>query len=392
MNVADSQAGSKSRILYVITKANWGGAQKYVFDVAVAAQQAGNEVSVACGTQGEMTSRLEHEGIPVFEVTGLGRDIAPLADAKSLVALTKLIKTLKPTVVHANSSKAGLIAVVAARFSNVPKIIFTAHGWAFNEIRLMWQRGIFAIFHLITVWLSDDVVCVSNAIRDQASWMPFSKNKMRVIHHGIELAQIKEKHEARAALAPHATKSFTDSIWIGTLAELHPIKGLDTAIRAFASIAAQFPQSVLVLIGEGQERNKLVALAAELNLSERIRFCGHIKDAKTYLSAFDIFLFPSRSEALGFAALEAGNASLPVIASRVGGIPEIIEDGISGILVTPDDVDGFAIALSSLLAAPVLRSKLGAGLYEKVIRDFSKEHMIKETLELYIPTLNGEKN
>jgi glycosyltransferase involved in cell wall biosynthesis len=383
MNVADSQHGKKARILYIITKANWGGAQKYVFDVATAAQRVGHDVSVACGTQGELTSRFEHEGIPVYEIRGLGRDIAPLSDVKSLLSLLNLIKELKPDLVHANSSKAGLIGVMAAKIAGVPRILFTAHGWAFNEIRPIWQKGIFALFHLITVWLSDDVICVSNAIKSQASWMPFAKNKMFVIHHGIQETELKERREARAKLAPHSLDSFMTSVWIGTLAELHPIKGLDTAIRAFARIAPQFPQTVLVLIGEGQERNNLVALATELKLSERIRFCGHTKDAGAYLSALDIFLFPSRSEALGFAVLEAGNASLPVIASRIGGIPEIIENGVSGILVPPDDVEGFAVALSSLLAAPALRTKLSEGLHKKVLKDFSKEHMFTETLALY---------
>jgi glycosyltransferase involved in cell wall biosynthesis len=383
MNVADLHDSKKARILYIITKANWGGAQKYVFDVATAAQQAGHDVAVACGTQGELTSRLEHESIPVYEIRGLGRDIAPLSDVKSLLSLSNLIKELKPDIVHANSSKAGLIGVMAAKLGGVPRILFTAHGWAFNEIRPLWQKGIFALFHLMTAWLSDDVICVSSAIKSEASWMPFTKHKMLVIHHGIQEIELKGCGEARANHAPHNTETLIKSVWIGTLAELHPIKGLDTAIRAFARIAPQFPQTVLVLIGEGQERNSLVTLASELKLSERIRFCGHTKDAGSYLSALDIFLFPSRSEALGFAVLEAGNASLPVIASRVGGIPEIIEDGVSGILVTPDDVDGFAVGLSSLLAAPALRTKLGEGLHEKVLKDFSKEHALAETLALY---------
>ncbi len=121
----------------------------------------------------------------------------------------------------------------------------------------------------------------------------------------------------------------------------------------------------------------------ELHLQDRIRFCGHIIDAAALLSAFDIFLFPSRSEALGFAALEAGNASLPVVASRVGGIPEIIDSGTSGILVPVDDVDGFADALTTLLENPDLREKYGAELHARVKDEFSQKEMVKKTFALY---------
>src|ERR1700722_15342058 len=149
-HVADSPKPDHkpTRILYVITKANWGGAQRYVYDVATAAREKGHEVTVACGAEGELSVRLMQANIPVIFVDGLGRDVAPVADVRALLHLLRLIKSMRPDVVHANSSKAGLLAVVAARFSKVPRIIFTAHGWAFNETRPWWQKVIFAGFHL----------------------------------------------------------------------------------------------------------------------------------------------------------------------------------------------------------------------------------------------------
>jgi glycosyltransferase involved in cell wall biosynthesis len=268
---------------------------------------------------------------------------------------------------------------MAARMAGVRRVLFTAHGWAFNESRPWWQKSIFALFHLVTVWLSDTVICVSEAVRKDVSWIPFSKAKMVVIHHGIPQGVLVEKSLARAKLAPH----LKSAIWIGTLAELHPTKGLHIAIEAFARIAPEFPDTSLVIIGEGQHRNHLVELVKKHGLRDRIHFCGHVTHASTLLPALDIFLFPSRSEALGYAALEAGNASLPVIASRVGGIPEIIEDGISGILVPVDDGDGFTNALISLLKNPELRTQLGQNLQNRVLTSFSKDRMLEQTLALY---------
>ncbi len=373
----------KARILYVITKGNWGGGQKYVYDLATAAEAMGHTVDVAVGVEGEMTQRLMHAHIPIMRVPGLGRDISISGDLIALFSLIRLMRSVRPDIVHANSSKAGLLGVVAARVAGVPHIIFTAHGWAFNESRPWWQRAIFALFHLLTVWSADKVICVSNAVRRDAYWMTLGMksihSKFGVVHNGIDEVKLVEKGLARAALGPH----LTSQVWIGTLAELHPTKGLDTAIRAFASIAAKYPRTALVLMGEGQDRNRLVALAKELHLHDRIRFCGHVPGAASLLPAFDIFLFPSRSEALGFAALEAGNASLPVIASNVGGIPEVIEDKVTGLLVSVDDVEGFATACSYLLENPAVAAELAQNLHARVLTDFSKKQMIEKTFDLY---------
>ncbi len=386
MNVTESPAADESTpraparsILFVITKANWGGGQKYVYDLACAAQEAGHTVSVAFGPEGELSQRLAQKGIPTYPIRGMARDVSLQGDFTSLMALRTLIKKLNPDIVHANSSKAGFVAMIAARLCGVQKIIFTAHGWAFNETRPSWQKAIFAFFHLITVWCAHEVICVSQAVRRDALWMPFAKQKLLVIHNGIEPVEVVEKDAARASLAP----DLTAKIWIGNLAELHPTKAQDVAIEAFSKIANIFPDTALVFIGEGQNRATLEALVHEKGLSNRVHFCGHVMNAPQFLSAFDIFLFPSRSEALAYAVLEAGNASLSVIASRVGGIPEIIEDGVTGLLVEKNDVDGFAAALTTLLEKTELRKELGEKLHTKVAHSFSKEGMVQKTLALY---------
>lgn len=392
MNVAPSTTAPKlRRILYVITKANWGGAQRYVYDLAVAAKNGDGgerfEVTVACGDRGELCERLTDAGVEVVIVPGLARDISVTGDFKALKNLIRLMQELQPDIVHANSSKAGLIATLAARLTGVHRIIFTAHGWAFNESRPWWQKVIFAKLHTYTVWMSHITICVSEAVRRDAWWMPFTRKKFRVIHLGITPATLVSKDEARAKLAP-ATDESTKTIrqaqtWIGTLAELHPTKGLDIAIKAFAKIAPHFPDTALVMIGEGQDRGHLTKLVSELNLTDRVHFCGQVRDAATILKAFDIFLFPSRSEALGYAALEAGNASLSVIASDVGGIPEIIEDHKTGVLVKVGDIDGFVSALTSLLENPEQQKDLGDSLHEYVFTDFSKTLMQSKTVSLY---------
>jgi glycosyltransferase involved in cell wall biosynthesis len=372
-------ATTRPSVLYVITKSQWGGAQRYVYDVASAAHHDGYAVTVALGSAGELSARLEQAGITTVLIPGLMRDISLTGDVAALRALIALIRTTKPTVVHGNSSKAGLLAMIAARYTGIPIRIFTAHGWAFNETRPAWQKIIFAFFHFVTAYTATRVLCVSEGVYRDAQWMPLPKDRCKVIHLGISAPPQLTKDAARSLLAP----AFSYPFWIGTLAELHPTKGLDYALRAFAAIAEEFPMVGLILIGEGQARNELTELARSLNIEHRIHFCGRVPDAATTLSALDLFLFPSRSEALGYALLEAGYARLPAIGSNVGGIPEILRPNDTGILVPVGDISAITSTLRTLILDEKTRKGLGESLYTYVSTEFSRETMITKTFAQY---------
>ena len=371
-------------ILYVITKGTWGGAQRYVYELALASHERGHVVTVACGTPGELVHRLGLVGIPVKLIPGLARDVRMGSDIRALLGLVSIIRKQRPRIVHANSSKAGLMAVVAARMLFVPRIIFTAHGWAWNELRPQWQRKAFKLLHFSTVLLAHSVIAVSHAIARDAQWMPLVQKRFVVIPHGVSPIELLPRAEARAFLE-HAlgTTLSPEAIWIGALAELHPTKGLDVLIRAFARVSDTLPHTLLILIGAGEDRGRLVALAHMLRVETRVFFAGHVPDAARILSALDIFAFPSYSEALGYALLEAGQASLPSVASNVGGIPEIITDSVDGLLVTAGDDAMLAENIALLVQDHELRARLAQSLHNRVLTGFSKERMLTETFSLY---------
>lgn len=386
MDVAPEHPPEITRILYVITKGTWGGAQRYVYELAVAAKRQGALVSVALGTPGELVGRLEEAKIPVIFVPGLARDIRLGSDVRAFLALYRLMRREHPEVVHANSSKAGLIAVLAARLARVPRIIFTAHGWAWNELRPGWQKFAFKLLHLLTVWGAHSVIAVSQAIQTDASWMPGTKRKFVTIRHGISPLPSLPQAEARAKLLTLLGPTLPEkAFWIGALAELHPTKGLDVLIRAFAPVALRHPETIVVLIGSGQDRGRLTALAHMLHLDGRVFFAGHVENAAAYLSALDVFAFPSHSEALGYALLEAGQASLPSVASAVGGIPEIVVNEESGLLVPAGDEDALGLSLLRLIEEPATRARLGAALHTRVLTDFGEMRMLRDTFTLYVP-------
>lgn len=368
-----------TRILYVITKANWGGAQRYVYDLATAARDAGHEIAVVYGEEGELNRHLSAAGIRAIAVGGLSRDIGIASDIRAYFELAHLFARERPDIVHINSSKAGGLGCLAARMSGIPYIIFTAHGWAFNEARPWWQKILIRKLAGLTVLLSHKTICVSEAVKRDMGNFPFARRKLVVIKNGVTCPVQLPRAEAREALLP----GFADRCWIGMISELHETKRISDAVRAFAEIKDEFPNAILVVAGEGKERARLEQLAAERGGGGRVFFLGFVRGITEKLSALDVFIHTSRSEALALAILEAGCAALPAIATRVGGIPEIIEDGVTGLLVPPLRPDIIAEKLRELLRNPGHARKLGEALCSRVERDFTKERMVRETLSLY---------
>lgn len=357
------------KILYGITKSNFGGAQCYVFDLATEMQRQGHDVAVLCGGDGILVRKLEGEKIRIIPIKKMRRDVYIGEEIESFFKILKVLKKEKPDVFHINSSKMGGLGGLAARLSGVKKIIFTAHGWAFNEPRPGWQKILIKFLAWITVLISHKTICVSKKTRKQIAHWPFAEKKLFVVYNGISKFDLTERTESK----------FT----VGTTGELHKIKGHDILLQAWQKFI-RGRDAKLVIINDGEERENLVNMAKNLGISDSVSFKGFIDNARSFLSNFDIFVFPSRSENLPYSILEAGLAGLPVIASAVGGIPEIIESGSNGILVPPENVE---ILLSSLILFndnPRMRDRLGANLKASIQENFSFEKMVEKTFNLYL--------
>lgn len=374
-------------ILYVITKANFGGAQRYVFDLATTAKKEGYEVAVAYGSPGELVDRLTAEQVPTFTIEGLGRDVRVSKDITAFFSLMRIIRSFKPDVIHLNSSKISGLGALAARFLGVPKIIFTAHAWAFNEERPLYQKIAIAFLAWLTVLLSTRTIVVSEAMRKQIIRGPFMRKKVIVISNGTRPYSLLEKMDARRALAAlHAPLSISDlehDLWIGTVAELHPIKGLPYAIEAMDELYKKYPSIRYLILSEGQMRKELETLIREKELEQTVFLLGQVKEAPLYGKAYDVFVLPSLSESFGISILEAGLAGLAVVASRVGGIPEIITSGETGLLVPSKNPAAIAEAIDSLLSNAALRQTLGTALQLRVEKEFSIARVARETFAQY---------
>lgn len=372
------------KIVLAITKSNFGGAQRYVFDLATSFKEHGDDVVVVCGGEGALTKKLTEHHIRVVSIPSLGRDVSLREDIEAMRNLARIIRTEKPDILHINSAKIGGLGSLLGRILFVPGVVFTAHGWAFNEARPFWQRAIIHAASLTTVLLAHKTIFVSNETKRQLGFKWLVSGKSLVIHNGRKTPDFLSREDARHALTRINPGLDCDpsTLWTLSIGELHPVKSHDLMIEAISQVIARHENIQHVIIGDGELRDELTELIRNKKLEDRVFLLGHINEAANYLKAADIFVLPSRSEALAYVAIEAAAAGLPIIASDVGGIPEVIENQKSGALVHAGRADEFAHAIIHLIETPKESASLAS---EALLRSkhFTLDRMVNDTKDLY---------
>ena len=339
----------KVRLLIAITKSNWGGAGRYVYDIANHFKNDPQfEVSVLSGGDGDLIKKLNDINIRTISLSSLGRDIGLVKDIGAMYQLACILKKEKPDILHLNSSKIGLFGAIIGRLLGIKKIIFTAHGWPFNEVRPLYQRIIFRGLGMITVLFAHKTVAVSESVISSLHAPRFISRKMTCIYTGIETQKLYEN----GAFFEKFGITKTPGVHIVSIGELHMSKGFDRALIALAK--CKHLSWTYHIMGDGEKKSYLETLVKQLDLTGRVHFYGFVENASLYLNSFDLFLFPSRTEALGYVAIEALFTKLPIIASRAGGIPEVLFDDPYTKLIDCDNGKLFKETLLRALQKPVI--------------------------------------
>lgn len=375
----------KKKVLYLITKSNWGGAQKYVFDLATNLPKNQFEVAVACGGSGELVNRLHAANIRVVSISSLGRDIKIFSDFVSLLSIIGLLIREQPDVLHISSSKAGGLGAVAGRITFVPHVIFTSHGLAYDEHRSWWARWLMFFFTWLTFVFAHSTIQISKNTYQRAQCLPLVKKKVHLIYNGLLPLQLESRDVARNKLATLAHKHFQPStVWIGTISELVKNKGLSYMIEACSTLKQAGYAFVFFIMGtEGSERIRLESLISKHQLSEHVFILGFVPDASQLLSAFDIFTLTSVKEGHPYVLLEAAKAELAVIGSDIAGIQDIVTNQQTGLLVEPKNIKEINQALTYLLENSNEARRMGAAFQKEAAHKFSFERMLEKTLVIY---------
>lgn len=371
------QVGGRPRLLYLVTVSEWGGAQAHVLALARGLRSR-YDVTVGCAPGGPLVPRLRAEGIRTVEIPGLVRPPRPLVDLATLVRLARWMRRERFTIVHCHSTKAGLLGRLAARIAGVPGILFTAHGWPY----IGWWRPILQSAYTVSErWaarISTALICVSEHDRQKALRMRVAvPERVVVIHNGIAPALWGQDPRPVAPPGPCVVVS------VGRLTEQ---KDPVTLLRAWKQVPGPHR---LLLAGGGPLRPLLEAMIRQEDLTGRVGLLGERDDVPRVLAGADLFALSSRWEGLPFAVIEAMMSGLAVVATGVGGVPELIVDGETGFLVPPQDPDALAGALARLLSDPVLRRRLGDAGRRRALERFTEARMLEQTARLYARVLEA---
>jgi L-malate glycosyltransferase len=311
-----------------------------------------------------LASRAKESGVPVHEVSPAWRRAAAAAKIRAL------LRGRRVEIVHANEPHALTAAWLARAHRNVPTIVS-------RRIALPLSPG----FSLARYRAAARIVAVSHFVERSVIESGLPATQLAVIYDGVQIppgisASQRESARKHFGIAPEIP-------CIGNVAAFVKEKGHALLLHAFAKLRTQFPNCVLLLRGEGPELPALQSLAHELGVNEAAKFLPTSTQIETMFAAMDVFAFPSHAEPLGSALLAAMAHALPVAAIARGGVPEVVEDGGNGLLVTDLDPQTFAAGIARLFAHPDEAVHLGAAARETVVARFSATRMVEETVRLY---------
>jgi glycosyltransferase involved in cell wall biosynthesis len=368
------------RIVHIITRSdNVGGAQIHVRDLSVTALEQGHRVTVLTGGVGPFTEDLSEHGVPWVSIPRLARPIHPLNDWLAFGQIRKALRRLQPAVTSAHSSKAGLLGRLAAWSLGRP-VIFTAHGWAFHPSLPRHQALLYRKVETLGAKFAKRIITVSEFDRQLALRSGVAPaHKLVTVHNGIPDVPVTLR-AAADGMVPRLIM----------VARFEAPKDHRTLFQALAGLR-DMPWE-LDLIGDGPLLGDAENQAAALGISERVRFWGSRKDVAERLAKSDVFLLLSDREGFPISILEAMRAGLPVVASAVGGIPEAVEDGVSGFLVPPRDPETLRDRIHRLLAEPALRRRLGDGGRRRYEQEFTLSHSFSKTLQVYKDALESSSD
>ena len=372
----------KPTLLYVVTQGHWGGAQMYIHSL-ITRLTDDFDIHIAIGA-GEKNNDLANtlaNIVPIHELDHLKRAISPIHDTLALLELHKLYKTIQPDIIHLNSTKAGILGSIASAGCNNAKVVYTVHGWVFHEPLPKMKKVVYKALEAYSSKHKDAIITLYPQDSRIGKQLVKKHTTITEIPIGITPAKLLSKKDAQDVLQKKIGKKIdNDTFWFGTIANLYKTKGYDVYLHAIAEMKKK-DECVFFCIGDGPEKEHLLRLTKELQL-KNVYFVGTIDHARTLLNAFDTFVLPSKKEGLPYTILEAMHAEIPIITTRVGGIPSLITHKETGLCVEPSNAKELTKALDYARDHNDHMMSY-AKIAKETSKTYSLENMVEKTRKLY---------
>jgi glycosyltransferase involved in cell wall biosynthesis len=376
-----------------------GGPALHVSYLSAGLRERGYETILVAGSvgRGEQSMSYVAEGleVPVVTIPHLHREISPVRDLLATIRLARIIRADRPTILHTHTAKAGAVGRVAALLAGrrrPPIIVHTFHGHVLRGYFGRFGTGVFRLLERLLARITDVLVAVSPEVRDElVSFGVAPASKFRVIRLGIELDE-RLSPDAAARAETRGVMGIRDERFVvGWIGRMTAVKRTDVVLRAFRRLRDDGVDAVLCMVGDGPERRSVEDLAGELGVMRDCLFPGYQEDVGPFFAAFDVFVLPSGNEGTPVTAIEALASGCPVVATRVGGVPDVVTDGEDGCLVEPGDVEGLAARLAQLANDPALRATMGVAGRERMRSRYAVDRLIDDVDRLYRDLLERKR-
>ena len=359
------------KIVHINTALSWSGGEAQTYHLIKGLEDRAIANTLVAQPNSALAVRAKKEGITVVEVFMRGE-----WDIVAVLKLKRILKRIKPDVLHLHTSHAHTLGLLAGKLAKVEKIIST---------RRM-DFPISGYFSRLKYNKVDKIVAISEIVKKILIKGGIKKERVSLIYDAVNCSTVTRK----GALRKELDVVGPNSLLLGTVAALVKRKGHKYLFEAMVKVKKQFPQLKLLVVGEGPLEQKLRKLAEKLGLENEIIFLGFRKDIPEVLSTLDIFLLVSTKEGLGVSLLEAGSYGLPIVATNVGGIPEIVKDGVTGLLVPPKDSQTLAEKIIYLLTHRNEAQKMGENAKAWVEKNFSVDKIVNSYVSLYESLIEQE--
>ena len=381
---------SRVRVAHVITRMIVGGAQETVLLAAALADRSRFEPLVVCGPQtgseGSLHEEVRRRGVELVVVPELVRQVSPVHDVRAVRALARLLRGRSVDLMHTNSSKAGIVGRLAARRAGVPAV-HTVHGWPFHQHQSLAASTVWRGLERRSAPLARRLVVVADADRVKGLAAGVGRPEQYVtIRSGLELDGYGADAVARAAVRAELGIPTAAPV-VGAVNRLSTQKDPLTLMETFGQVAAALPEAHFVIAGDGPLRAAVEQRALDLGLTSRLHVLGLRDDVPRLLSSYDVFVSTSRWEGLPRTVLAAMASGVPVVATPVDGIVDVVTDGETGLLAPVARPTELGDAVVRVLSDPVLRASLvGAGAAR--VKAFGAAEMIRSLEQLYAEVLS----
>ena len=390
-DVSPPRTKDRIKILRVIARLNMGGPALHVSYLTAGLRERGYDTTLVAGTlaRGEdsMSFVADARDVDVVRIDELGREISPLRDLVATLRLARLIRRERPDILHTHTAKAGTVGRVAALLAGrraPPIVVHTFHGHVLRGYFGPLRSG---LFRLLERWLAartTALIAVSPQVRDDLVALGVAPpERFVVIRLGIELDERVAAEQDGRAESRRYLGIASDRFAVGWIGRMTAVKRTDDVLVAFRRLRDDGVDAVLCMVGDGPDRPELERRAHELGVIRDTLFLGYQEDVAPFYAAFDALVLPSSNEGTPVSAIEALAAGRPVVATRVGGVPDVVQEGQDGFLVDPGATDDLADRLARLARDPALRERMGGAGRERVLPRYAVARLIDDVDRLY---------